>query len=202
MRTYRVIAPVLAALLVAGCAGNEPGKPVAGDPTTEAPTTTTTTTSSSAPASSVDRPKPLDMGAVDICQVLAGMPVKQFGLDGDRPPTGGDSSIFPGAKDCFAGGIQANLGLSLVAVADQGAAEFLDGTRAEVTDTEAAGYPLHVLKPADPNSCFGVLDVADGQLLYLSYGLNMLGEDPVTPQVQLCQTVPAIAAAALAQLGA
>jgi len=59
-----------------------------------------------------------------------------------------------------------------------------------------------VLKPSDPNSCFGVLDVNDGQLLYISYGLNMFGEDPVTPQERLCQAVPAIATAALAQVGA
>jgi hypothetical protein len=146
-----------------------------------------------------DRPRDIDMTGVDVCGLVAALPLTTFGLD-QRPPTGGESTSFPGSRDCFANGIAANLGLTLVAVVDQGAADYADGANAEVSVTEVDGFPLHVLKPPVPDSCFGALDIADEQMLYVNYGLSAPGEQPVTPQATLCERVPRIAAAALAQL--
>ncbi|MBB4906496.1 DUF3558 family protein [Actinophytocola algeriensis] len=181
-------------LLTAGCTATENGTPTTGDQPTTTTTTTTTTT-----AETQIRPRDIDMAGVDVCGLVAALPLTTFGLD-QRPPTGGESTSFPGSRDCFANGIAANLGLTLVAVVDEGAADYADGANAEVSVTEVDGFPLHVLKPPVPDSCFGALDVADGQMLYVNYGLSAPGEQPVTPQATLCERVPRIAAAALAQL--
>ncbi|MFC4858865.1 DUF3558 family protein [Actinophytocola glycyrrhizae] len=185
-------------LLLAGCTATESGSPT-GTATggTTAPTTTTTTTTTT---TEVSRPRDIDLAGADLCGVVAALPLGTFGLDQDRPPTGGDSTSFPGSRDCFANGIGANLGLTLVAVLDQGAAEYVEGADAEVTESEVDGFPLHVLKPTAPDSCFGAVDVADGQMLFVNYGLSAPGTEPVTPQATLCERVPRIAAAALAEL--
>lgn len=182
-------------LLAAGCTATENGTPTAtGTPATGEQTTTTTTTTTTQA-----RPRDIDMAGVDVCGLVASLPLATFGLD-QRPPTGGESSRFPGSQDCFANGIEANLGLTLAAVVDQGATEYIDGANAEVSETEVDGFPLYVLKPRTPDSCFGALDVADGQMLYVNYGLSAPGAEPVTPQETLCERVPQIAAAALAEL--
>jgi len=192
---------VVLGLLLAGCTATEPGSPTAGDQpsetnttATEAPTTTTTT--------AAKRPKNIDMAAVDVCKVLSALPLATYGLDTDRPPLGGESDVFPGSKDCFANGLQSRLGLTLVAVVDQGAPEYADGANAQVKvdRTDVDGFALYVLTPPDPNSCFGVLDVNDGQMLDINYGIVSSGSQPATPQATLCQRVPEIAKAALAQL--
>lgn len=185
-------------LLLAGCTANESGTPTAGEePTT---TTTTTSTSTSTTEAGSARPRDIDMAGVDVCELVSALPLASFGLDQDRPPTGGDSTLFPGSKDCFANGIDANLALTVTAVVDWGAAEYAEGANADVSATEVDGFPLRVLKPTAPDSCFGALDVADGQMLLVNYGLSAPGSEPVTPQATLCERVPQIAAAALAKL--
>lgn len=205
MRSFRlpvVVLAVASTLLLVACAERESGSPVAGATTTsdEPPTTSSAPeTTTSSPGGS--RPTSFDMAAVDVCQLVSQLPLQTFGLDGDRPPVGGDSSIFPGSKDCYAGGIQANLGLTLIAVVDEGAADFAGSANAESSETEVAGYQVFVLKPQDPSGCFGAVDVNDGQLLFINYGMSIPDTEPITPQDQLCQVVPDIAAAALAVLG-
>lgn len=202
----RILVPALAALLVAGCSTSEPGTPLAGDrPTSTAPSTapsrsTDTPVETSAPTgTSSPRPQPLDLAAVDICQVVAALPLTAFGLDG-RPPLADESSLFPGARQCYAVGVGNNLGLTLVAVVDEGAREYIDTVNVPASESAVAGYPTWVLTPKDPGGCFGVVDVNDGQLLFVNYGQPVPGEQPVVPQAQLCAAVPEIAAAALAAL--
>ena len=191
---------VVIALLLAGCTATEPGTPTAGDRPSETNTTTTnappTTTTSDA------RPRDIDMAAVDVCAVFGALPLATYGLDTDRPPLGGDSDVFPGSKDCFANGLQSRLGLTLVAVVGQGAAEYADGANSQVRvdRTDVDGFALYVLTPPDPKSCFGVLDVNDGQMFDINYGTVSSGSQPATPQATLCQRVPEIAKAALARL--
>jgi hypothetical protein len=194
----RIAGPVIAAMLVlAGCSGTETGTPVAGDTTTTSSTTTTTT--GSEPGDT--RPKEIDMATLDVCGLVSKLPVQQFGIAADRPPVGGDSSIFPGSKDCYTNDIQANLGLTLVAVATEGAEDYAASvSNAEVLEKEAAGYEVWVLKPTDPSGCLGAVDVNKGQLLFINYGQSRPGDQPVTPQDQLCAKVPEIAAAALGVL--
>jgi Protein of unknown function (DUF3558) len=202
MRTPRIALASL--LLLAACSTAEPGEPIAGDPpaTTETPTgTETATPTEQTVPPSASRPRELDLAAVDICQVVGKLPLREYRLDGDRPPIGGTSAVFPGAKDCFAGGIKNNLSLTLIAVTSEGAESFVDGANAEPSASTAAGFPLTVLKPANPANCFGVVDVADGQLLYVAYGLASPGQQPVTGQDKLCSTVPVIAEAAITAIG-
>ena len=184
-------------LVLAGCTTGEAGTPTAGD---EPTTTTTATTTSTTTTEAATRPRDIDMAGVDVCELVASLPLATFGLDQDRPPTGGDSTFFPGSKDCFANGIEANLGLTLTAVVDQGAKEYAESAGADTTETEVDGFPLYVVKAPAPDSCFGLLDVADGQMLYINYGLSAPGGEPVTPQDTLCTRVPQIAKAALAEL--
>jgi uncharacterized protein DUF3558 len=195
----RLLVPVLA-LLLAGCTTTSSGKPTAGEGPT-GPAETTSATSTTTTSAEVTRPRNIDLAAIDLCQVVGGLPLATFGLDTNRPPLAGDSATFPGAKDCFANGVAQNLSLLVVAVTDQGVAEYLDGANAEVDQADANGFPLSVLTtPASPDSCFGALDVNDGQMLFINYGLSAPGTQPATPQATLCQRVPDIARAALAKL--
>jgi hypothetical protein len=188
-------------LVLAGCTATETGAPTAGDPAPGTTTTTTTTaTTSTTTTTAVTRPRAVDMAGVDVCGLLGSLPLANFGLDRDRPPVGGPSAAFPGSRDCFANGLGTNLGLTLVAVTGQGAAEFADGASAEITETEVGGFRLYVLRPPVADSCFGALDVNSGQLLFVNYGLAAPGEGPVTPQETLCGRVPEIAGAALERL--
>jgi hypothetical protein len=191
---------LVSVLVLAGCTATETGTPAADDATAVPTTTTTTTTTAATPTttgSTSERPRNIDMAAVDVCGLVGSLPLAAFGLDQGRTPVGGSSATFPGSRDCFANGIAANLGLTLVAVVGEGAADFADGANAEVSRTEVRGFPLYVLTPAAPDSCFGALDVNDGQMLYVNYGLGAPAEQPVTPQETLCARVPRIAAAAL-----
>jgi uncharacterized protein DUF3558 len=193
---------VLGCLLLAGCTTADPGTPTPGDRPGGMTTTTTspaeTTTTAPGP---VHRPRKIDVSAVDICGVMTGLPRAELGLDTDRPPLAGDSGLFPGSKDCFNNGTQANLALTLVAVVNKGATQYLDGANAKIVRTEVLGFPLHVLTtPQSPQSCFGVLDVNDGQMIFINYGVATSSSQPDTPQITLCQRVPDIARAALALL--
>lgn len=191
---------VVVGLLLAGCTATEPGTPTAGD----RPGETNTTSTSAAPTTTTgaSRPRNIDMAAIDICTVFSALPLATYGLDTDRPPLGDESGVFPGSKDCFADGLRTNLALTLVAVVDQGAQEYADSANSQVKvdRSDVDGFALYVLTPPNPMSCFGVLDVNDGQLLNINYGVASPSSQPVTPQATLCQQVPEIAKAALAQL--
>jgi hypothetical protein len=136
-----------------------------------------------------------------MCQVLKQVRPQDFGIDFDGDGLGGESDVFPGSKDCFADGIEANLGLTLTAVTSDGFDSYTGSVNADITPGQAAGYPLAVLRSRrSANSCFAVVDVADGQMLHVNLGVTNEGRQPVTPQDTLCQTVPKIAEAAMAVL--
>jgi hypothetical protein len=178
-------------LLLAGCSVPSAGTPVAGEaPTATAPTTTTTTTA--------ERVGGIDLAGVQVCPLLGSLPLTSYGVDPART-VGGESSIFPGSRDCFANG-GSNLGLTLVAVVDQGATEYLDGARAEVTETDTNGFPVHVIRTTEPSSCFGAIDVADQQMIFINYGVVAPDQQPVTTQDTLCARVVEIAGATITQL--
>jgi uncharacterized protein DUF3558 len=192
---------VLGCLLLAGCTTADPGTPTPGDRPGGTTTTSASTPSAETTTTPVHRPKDIDVSAIDVCAVMTGLPRADLGLDTDRPPLAGDSGLFPGSKDCFNNGTRANLALTLVAVVDEGATQYLDGANAKVDRTEVLGFPLYVLTtPPSPSSCFGVLDVNDGQMVFINYGVATSGSQPDTSQSTLCQRVPDIARAALALL--
>lgn len=200
MRTLGITLASL--LLVAGCATTEAGEPTADDESTQ-PTEQTVeppeTTQSSSTSEVPHRPKDIDLASVDICTAMKKVPVRKYGLDG-RAPISGTSSVFPGNKDCFFGGIDNNLALNFIAVTDQGAGEFAETANAKVSEFDAQGYPLYVLKPDQPANCFGMLDVHDGQFVWIAYSVSSTTDRPVTSQDKLCKTVPTIAASAVSVL--
>ena len=179
-------------LLAAGCTATETGTPTTGNQTTTTTTTETTTETQT-------RPREIDLAGVDMCGLVSSLPLTELGLD-QRAPIGGESTAFPGSQDCFANGVTNNLGLTLVAVVDEGAADYAAGTDAEVDESEVDGFPLYVLEPPVPDSCFGAIDVADGQMLFINFGLSAPGTEPVTPQAALCMRVPEIAASVMEKL--
>jgi hypothetical protein len=191
-----IAAAAVVAVAVAGCGNPQPGRPVAAaavtttdEPTTTGRTVTTTTTTS------VSRPKPLDMRAVDPCALLRDMRPADFGIDMKDAGIGGESSIFPGSKDCFTFGHEAHTGLGLTAAVNQGFDSYVGAVRATIARSDLAGYRFAQVRPANPESCFAVVDVNDGQLLYLSTISGAI--DPVTPQDTLCGLLPTAAGAAL-----
>jgi len=204
MRTLRIALASL--LLVAGCSTSQAGAPApADDPTstteqTGEPTETTDSTTSSTTTEGPNRPKDIDIAAVDPCALLNKMPVRKWGLDGRKPVTT-DHARFPGAKACFSNGIEKVFGLTVVAVTDQGAGEYLDTVNAEVTEYDVQGYPFYTLvNPQVVNLCPGVLDVHDGQFLFISYGRPDF-DAPEIPIPKLCKTLTEIAASTVKALG-
>jgi Protein of unknown function (DUF3558) len=204
MRTLRIALASL--LLVAGCSTSRAGAPApADDPTstteqsgepTESTENTTTATTTEGP----NRPKDVDLAPVDPCALLNKMPVRTWGLDG-RKPVNTNLSRFPGAKACFSNGTEKIFGLTLAAVTDTGTGEYLDTVNAKITEYDAQGYPLYTLtNPQVVNGCLGVLDVHDGQFVYISYGRPDL-DAPVIPTAKLCKTLTEIAAATVKALG-
>lgn len=177
-------------LLLAGCSVPSAGTPVAGEAPAATATTTTTTTA--------ERTGEIDLTGVRVCPLLGALPLASYGVDPART-VGGESSIFPGSPDCFVNG-GSNLGLTLVAVVDQGATEYLDGARAEVTETDTNGFPVYVIRTAEPSSCFGAIDVADQQMIFINYGVVAPDRQPVTTQDTLCARVAEIAGATITQL--
>lgn len=208
MRTLRItLASLLLVACSTACSATEAGEPTASgeqnEPTGAPTESTETETSEPTETETSDvptRPKDVDLASVDICAVMKKVPVRKYGLDG-RPPIGGTSSIFPGSKDCYSGGTAKRLGLTLVAVTDQDAGDFAETANAEVSEFDAQGYPLYVLKPEQPANCFGMLDVHDGQFIWIAYGSGGPADRPATPQNQLCKTVPMIAASTVSALG-
>jgi Protein of unknown function (DUF3558) len=205
MRTLRITLASL--LLVAGCSTTESGEPTAGAGQTEEPTEsatqppeTTDTTQSEEPSDVPTRPKNIDLSSVDICAVMNKVPVRKYGLDG-RAPISGTSSVFPGNKDCYSGGTTKKLALTLIAVTDQDAGDFAETANAEVSEFDAQGYPLYLLEPEQPANCFGMLDVHDGQFVWIAYSSGGPADRPVTSQDKLCKTVPMIAASTVSALG-
>lgn len=205
MRSFGPLLAAVCLVALAGCAEASPGRPVAG-PTDRPPASTSTSDTetparpTSAPPTGANRPKAIDMAPVDPCQLLRDVRPADFGIDMATQGTGGVSSVFPGSKDCFASGIKANMGLGLTAVVNEGFDSYTGSVRAEVVSGEVAGFPFALVRPQRPQSCFGVVDVNDGQMLYLSLGTGS-GEPP-TPQDKMCQLVPKIAEVAMKVLGA
>ncbi|MFC7624541.1 DUF3558 domain-containing protein [Microlunatus sp. GCM10028923] len=196
MRIRRGAVATIALGLLVALIGCTPSGPAAQPPTT----------GDSAPPEAppkVERPKNLDMAKADPCELVDGLPRKTFGLDDRKGLADDDSAVFPGNPSCFTLGFRTNLGLSVVTVSTEGVTSYIESVNVYPTPVTVKGYPAYVLAPErQPENCYGVVDVNDGQLLYLSYGLNIPDEEPITPQQKLCEQVPQLAEELLAGLGA
>jgi hypothetical protein len=204
MRTLRIALASL--LLVAGCSTTKTGAPAPADEpasTTEktGETTETGETSASPTESGRKRPQDIDIASLDPCTVLKKMPLRKYGLDAD-PPVSSTSGVFPGAKMCYANNFDTGRGLLVTAVVGRSAADYAETANAEVTEFDAQGFPLYVLKNSQvATACFGVLDVHDDQFIHINYSQGDPDDRPVIPQVKLCKTVPVIAASTVSALG-
>ncbi|RZS41358.1 uncharacterized protein DUF3558 [Herbihabitans rhizosphaerae] len=210
----RVTAAVLAgtALTLGACSDDKggTGSPSPTSPTsaTGGATSATDPTTSGAPTSAnppVNRPKPLDMRAVDPCRVLAATPLRELGID-KAPETRESVQPFPQAKACAAqasaGTPKFGLGLMVLPVTDRSAADYVKYTReagAEVQPMQVAGYPGYLIKPTNRIRCDVVVDVADGQLLYVQH--TDVSVPQKVPQATLCQSVVPNAEAAVRAAG-
>lgn len=210
MRTLRSTLPVFVSvfvslLLLAGCSGSEQGNPVAGDgTTTDRPTGEPGTTEPAPPTTSepgANRPRDIDLTKADICEAVGKLPLTSYGMDAGHPPRASKSSIFPNSTNCFAEGVAKNLSVSVVGVVSQGFDSYVSTSIAQVTKGTAAGFPSAVIKGQDKTVCFDVVDVHDGQMVYVAYGMNSPTGKPATPQPTLCQRAQAIAAAVTTALG-
>ena len=142
------------------------------------------------------------MAAVDPCAVLDKMPRAQVRSRRPTGPVGSTSGVLPRQQGLLTGGIPKNLGLTLVAVKDKGAAEFLETANAEVTEFDAQGYPLYLLQNEEiVGLCLGLLDVHDGQFVWITYGMASTTDRPEIPSAKFCKTVPVIAASTVTALG-
>jgi hypothetical protein len=189
------------AFVITGCSRGEPGTPIAGPTRAPSPGPTTEaepTTRSAPPTTGSTRPQPIDLARVDPCALLRDIHPNEFGIDMVGPGTGGNSSVFPGARDCFTSGVRSNMGVDLIPVLNEGFDDYVGAVQASTSRVEVAGYPFALLRPSDPGACFGVVDVHDHQLLYLSVSTGV--GDPPAPQDTMCGLLPKLAGAALGVL--
>lgn len=207
MRSFRLLLAAACLTVLAGCSEANPGRPVAAGSSERPPTSTSTSDTSdpgttSAPPTSSNRPKAIDMAAVDPCKLLRDVRPTDFGIDMATDGTGGNSSVFPGSKDCSASGVRSNMGLGLTAVVTEGFDSYtgsINPDKAAVTNGEVGGFRFAQVRPTRPESCFGVVDVNDGQMLYLVIGSY---SDPPASQDTMCGLVPRITEVAMKVLGA
>lgn len=195
-------AGALMLMIVAGCTNAQSGTPSAG--ATVQPPSSTTTRSTAPPATTSKppsaRPRSIDISGTDGCQILKQIPLTEFGLDAKEARLKG-SLVFKGVQDCLLNGLGAANGLSVTAVPNVGMDRYLDTAGGTITRTTVAGFPAFQLTNGQaPAACFGGVDVADGQMLYVQFNYIKTTNQP--PQAQLCESLQKVQAAAMKVLGA
>ncbi|GLZ31503.1 hypothetical protein Lesp02_36910 [Lentzea sp. NBRC 105346] len=176
------------AVTVTGCSEPTTGTPSAGDQTSATSGSQTKAPTSSKAA--VSRPKKIDLKPVqsDICSLLTDAQRQQFGLkkvEESRP-----SSFLKDAKRCAAN-TDDNLIPDYTAVTGEGVEKYSSGNG--VSPAQVGGFPAY--KRADDHNCALAIDVADGQMLMVSYSTISSGKGDV-----LCQKVTPFAEAVMATL--
>ena len=139
---------------------------------------------------------------VQNCSSVAGLPVTRWKVGAGKPFTNPDGSAsFPGSLICLWGQHKTAYGLLVEFVTDVDAFEYEYLDRTPNTQIQVKGYPVIVLSPTSfRDRCEALIDVHDGQLVFLSYWTNP--SKPAATQPTLCAQLPAIAAATLTALGA
>jgi Protein of unknown function (DUF3558) len=195
---------VVASVFVLGaCSEAEPGTatpapgavPTAGQESSGSPVAS----AGSSPSSTVNRPREIDLTGVDACELGQKMPLAQLGFRTDNVDEATPSGSFPGNKECVFLGVNDGPSLLVSPVTNEGMAHYLTTIVDDVTHLEAAGFPAIVVKPKrTQTACFGVVDVADDQLLSVKVSQSI---GPAPTQDSLCALIPAIAAAAVTAAG-
>lgn len=188
---------------LAGCSGAEPTpgspQPAGSNASANSGTGGPASSTSAAPSSGPNRPKKIDLTGQDACQFGRKLPLAELGFDIGKVSGPSTSGSFPGNTECLFDGIAGGPGLLVTPVTNEGMDSYLPTTADEVTEVEIEGFPGAVVKPLRTRTaCFGVVDVAEGQLLSVKVS-NAFG--PEVPQDKLCASIPRIAAAAVAAAG-
>ncbi|GAA1269356.1 DUF3558 domain-containing protein [Saccharothrix xinjiangensis] len=184
--------PLLAALvLLAGCSRITGGSATAGD--REPEPTRTTGAGSSEPTSPskapVDRPKKIDVAAVDPCATLTEAQRALFGATGEPRP--GTATTYQ-SPTCNFSREDHRWGFRVTTVTTTGISWYTDGSFAvEPEHLEVGGFPAVLGRaPGDDEVCFLGVDVADGQMVDVQVSSF---ED--VPADELCRLAPQIAGA-------
>jgi len=116
-----------------------------------------------------------------------------------------DSLGFPGNKECIVSNSAKKETVSITAVTNKGAAEYThDGQGADLAPIKVTGFPAYTFTPktAVGGDCRVVVDVADGQMLFVLWGFAAsMGGDP-PPVAERCANATKVAEGAMKVLGA
>jgi hypothetical protein len=195
--------------LVASCSTTEPGTATAGTVTSTTagstrsspPSSTLSTTSSSAPP--VSRPKTIDLKSTDGCKIMNAM-AAGFGWTG-KSTSDFESLGFPGNKECIVTNSDKKETVNITGVTNKGVPEYThNGQGANLAPIKVAGFPAYTFTPktAVGGDCRVVVDVADGQLLYVSWAVQVTTGAAVPPVEQRCASATKVAEGAMKVLGA
>ncbi|CRK60437.1 hypothetical protein [Alloactinosynnema sp. L-07] len=161
-------------------------------PTTSASEPTSTTKKTTAKPTKA-RPANKDISAVQPCQVAAVVKAPEFGINPEVDGRASDSGSFPGSKGCTVVGFKANLTVGVETVVSQGLDEWTDGIVGTVTPFTVEGYPAALVHTKKTVSCFAVVDVNDGQMMFFQLLVGSPDRQPVTSLDELCAKVRKIA---------
>ena len=147
----------------------------------------------------MNRPKKIELTGQDACRLGRKLPLAELGFDAAKVSGPSPSGSFPGNKECLFNGLAGGPTLLVTPVTNEGMDSYLPTTADQVTQIEIDGFPGAVVKPLrTKTTCFGVVDVADGQLLSVKVG-SALGPEGL--QDKYCAAIPRVASAAVAVAG-
>lgn len=154
--------------------------------------------------SRTERPKALDLTRQSDCSALSDLPVTRWSVQPGRPFFNEAAFKNRGYVACSWGRSEPPFGLLITLNPNLDLAQHPVRPDALVKETTARGYPMIITYltkfPRGVNpACDAAIDVADGQLVTISYGIN--GEDdPSVGLEDLCDTLPDVAAQVLIRL--
>jgi Protein of unknown function (DUF3558) len=208
-QVVNIVAFVVCMVIISGC-GKAPAPSAA--ETTPTPRASVSARSASPTPSATQtttRPWKVTLEKADSCRIIRAIPPKRFkSSQGKVDPT--DSVHFPGNVGCsrLSGYRDTDpywddpgIMLNVIAVVDQAADDFVASPSIEeLIDRRLTidGFRAYVVKSPGPGQCNGLVDVADGQLLFVWLAQPYGSADKiVVPQAELCRTVPGVLSAAL-----
>lgn len=193
----RLAIPFVLAAVLTGCSSQQPGTPSAGDRTSGAPTTGT-----SAGTAPVNRPKAVDLKALDPCSLITPETKKTLGLRTvESVPA--DADYGEGSKTCGVTYEDRKFNWDISTLVNGGVDRLKRtvGKDKELTELKVAGYPGYLTKGKTQGTgsplCEIYLDANDGQLLLVSVTVPF-GDDSAVDSA--CEKVKPLADAAGAVL--
>ncbi|MEU7478726.1 DUF3558 domain-containing protein [Lentzea sp. NPDC042327] len=188
----RVVVPFLLAAVLTGCSSTEPGTPSAGGQTS-----TGTQTGTSAKSAPVNRPRAVDLLALDPCTLVTPETRTALGIRSVQPGTP-DADYGEGSRGCGTSYEDRKFLWSIDTVVNGGADRLKRtvGQATGLTELEVAGYPAYLATGRSGNrtaQCEVFLDANEGQLLRVAVTAG-LGNDSTADSA--CERAKPLAEAA------